>query len=67
MRALVSDSTEFDIAIEFSDQSLDTGPQSVRFTVFRKWVLALDEFGDDPRCCGEKILRERQASGGRSG
>ena len=67
MRALVSDPTEFDIAIEFSDQSLDTGPQSVRFTVLRKWVLALDEFGDDPRCCGEKILRARQAPGGRSG
>ncbi|MDE0982956.1 MAG: Fe-S cluster assembly protein IscX [Gammaproteobacteria bacterium] len=55
------------MAIEFSDQSLDTGPQSVRFTVLRKWVLALDEFGDDPRCCGEKILRARQAPGGRSG
>ncbi len=52
----------FDIAIELSDQYPDTDPQYVRFVDLRKWVLALDEFDDDPERCGEKILEAIQAA-----
>lgn len=52
----------FDIAIELSDQYPDTDPQYVRFVDLRKWVLALDDFDDDPDRCGEKILEAIQAA-----
>ena len=52
----------FDIAIELSDQSPDTDPQYVNFVDLRKWVLALDDFDDDPDRCGEKILEGIQAA-----
>ncbi|MCG6864691.1 MAG: Fe-S cluster assembly protein IscX, partial [Thiogranum sp.] len=32
----------------------------VRFTELRDWVLALDEFDDDPEHSGEKILEAIQ-------
>jgi len=52
----------FDIAIELSDQFPDTDPQYVNFVDLRKWVLALDDFDDDPGRCGEKILEGIQAA-----
>lgn len=52
----------FDIAIELSDQFPDTDPQYVNFVDLRKWVLALDDFDDDPDRCGEKILEGIQAA-----
>ena len=52
----------FDIAIELSDQFPDTDPQYVSFVDLRKWVLALDDFDDDPDRCGEKILEGIQAA-----
>ena len=52
----------FDIAIELSDQFHDTDPQYVNFVDLRKWVLALDDFDDDPDRCGEKILEGIQAA-----
>jgi len=32
----------------------------VRFTDLFEWVQALDEFDDDPKRCGEKILEAIQ-------
>lgn len=52
----------FDIAIELSDQFPNTDPQYVNFVDLRKWVLALDDFDDDPDRCGEKILEGIQAA-----
>lgn len=52
----------FDIAIELSEQHPDTDPQYVRFTDLRDWVLALEDFDDDPERCGEKILEAIQAA-----
>ena len=52
----------FDIAIELSGQFPDTDPQYVNFVDLRKWVLALDDFDDDPDRCGEKILEGIQAA-----
>ncbi|HID81797.1 MAG TPA: Fe-S assembly protein IscX [Chromatiales bacterium] len=45
-----------DIAIELEDAHPDVDPQLVRFTDLMEWVMALDEFDDDPEHCGEKIL-----------
>ena len=52
----------YDIAIELTDQHPDTDPQYVRFVDLRDWVMALEEFDDDPEHCGEKILEAIQAA-----
>lgn len=52
----------YDIAIELSDQHPDIDPQYVRFVDLRDWVLALEDFDDDPEHCGEKILEAIQAA-----
>lgn len=52
----------YDLAIELSDQHPDTDPQYVRFTDLRDWVMALEDFDDDPERCGEKILEAIQAA-----
>ena len=49
-----------DIAIELSDTYTDVDPKYVNFVDLRNWVLALDEFDDDPARCGEKILEAIQ-------
>lgn len=53
-----SDSRE--IAIELIDKNPDIDPMSVRFTDLRDWVLALDDFDDNPEKSGEKILESIQ-------
>lgn len=53
-----SDSRE--IAIELVDKYSDIDPMGVRFTDLRDWVLALDDFDDDPEKSGEKILEAIQ-------
>jgi len=35
-------------------------PKSVRFTDLHRWVCELDEFDDDPKRSGEKILEAIQ-------
>ncbi len=52
----------YDIAIELSDKHPDIDPQYVRFVDLRDWVLALEDFDDDPEHCGEKILEAIQAA-----
>ena len=37
-----------DIAIELEDAYPDVDPLTVNFVDLRKWVMALDDFGDDP-------------------
>jgi len=49
-----------DIAIELDEAHPDIDPTQVRFTELREWVLALDEFDDDPEHSGEKILEAIQ-------
>ncbi len=49
-----------DIAIELAEQKPEVDPTQVRFTDLREWVMALDEFDDDPAHCGEKILEAIQ-------
>ena len=51
-----------DIAIELSEAHPDVDPLSLNFVDLRNWVLALDDFDDDPERCGEKILEAIQAA-----
>ncbi len=38
----------------------DIDPRALRFTELMQWVLALPDFDDDPRHCGEKVLEAIQ-------
>jgi FeS assembly protein IscX len=49
-----------EIAIALADQYPDTDPKTVNFVDLYQWVLALPEFKDDPKRCGEKILEAIQ-------
>ena len=49
-----------DIAIELSEAHPDKDPLKVNFVDLRDWVMALDDFDDDPGRCGEKILEAIQ-------
>ena len=49
-----------EIAITLSEKYPDVDPLTVRFTDLFEWVQALDEFDDDPKRCGEKILEAIQ-------
>jgi FeS assembly protein IscX len=51
-----------DIAIALADAYPDVDPKTVRFTDLHKWVCALDDFDDDPKRSGEKILEAIQAA-----
>jgi len=45
-----------EIAIALDEAHPEVDPRVVRFTDLMEWVLALDEFDDDPEHCGEKLL-----------
>jgi FeS assembly protein IscX len=45
-----------DIAIELDETHPDVDPLQVNFVELRNWVLALDDFDDEPEHCGERIL-----------
>jgi len=45
-----------EIAIALDEAHPEVDPGTIRFTDLMEWVLALDEFDDDPEHCGEKIL-----------
>jgi FeS assembly protein IscX len=49
-----------DIALALAEKYPDTDPKAVRFTDLHKWVCELDEFDDDPKRSGEKILEAIQ-------
>ena len=49
-----------DIAIELDETRPDVDPKLVNFVDLRQWVMALDEFDDDPEHCGERILEAIQ-------
>jgi FeS assembly protein IscX len=45
-----------EIAIELEDAHPDVDLMHVNFVDLRNWVMALDDFNDDPDHCGERIL-----------
>ena len=49
-----------EIAMQLEDAHPDVDPQYVRFTDLRDWILALEDFDDDPERCGERILEAIQ-------
>jgi FeS assembly protein IscX len=50
------------IAIELDENYPDVDPRYVNFVDLRSWVIALDDFDDDPEHSGEKILEAIQAA-----
>jgi len=51
-----------DIAIVLDETHPDVDPRYVNFVDLRDWVLALEEFDDDPTHSGEKTLEAIQAA-----
>ena len=49
-----------DLAIELAEAHPDVDPRYVNFVDLRNWVMALEDFDDDPDRCGEKILEAIQ-------
>ena len=49
-----------ELALALLDKYPQQDPQKVRFTDLREWILALDDFDDDPRHCSERILEAVQ-------
>ncbi|GAB3530984.1 Fe-S cluster assembly protein IscX [Photobacterium alginatilyticum] len=49
-----------ELAIELAEQFPDIDPVTVRFTDLREWILALEDFDDDPEHCNERILEAVQ-------
>ncbi|TVP09526.1 Fe-S cluster assembly protein IscX [Shewanella sp. KCT] len=50
-----------DVALSLLEAHPDVDPTKIRFTDLREWILALDEFDDDPNHCNERILEAIQA------
>ena len=38
----------------------EVDPMQLHFTELAKWVIALDNFDDDPKHCGERVLEAIQ-------
>ena len=51
-----------DVAIALDEAHPDVDPKFIRFTDLHDWVCELDEFDDDPKHSGEKILEAIQAA-----
>ena len=49
-----------ELAIELAEQFPDIDPVTIRFTELREWILALEDFDDDPEHCNERILEAVQ-------
>jgi FeS assembly protein IscX len=52
-----------DIAMALADAHPDKDPRQVNFVDLYKWVMALPEFSDDPKRCGEKSSRRSSRRG----
>ena len=49
-----------EIAIALAEKHPDVDPRAIRFTDLHNWVLELEEFNDDPKHTGEKLLAALQ-------
>jgi len=50
-----------DIAIELYEKFPNVDPHHVSFPDMYKWILELEDFDDDPKRCGERVLESVQA------
>ena len=51
-----------EIAMALADEHPEVNPLTINFVDLRNRVLALPDFDDDPKRCGEKILEAIQAA-----
>lgn len=51
-----------EVAIALDEAHPDVDPKLIRFTDLHDWVCELEEFDDDPKHSGEKILEAIQAA-----
>ena len=51
-----------DVAIALDEAHPDVDPKYIRFTDLHDWILELEDFDDDPKHSGEKILEAIQAA-----
>lgn len=49
-----------EIAIQLVDRHPEIDPLKINFVDLMNWVIALPEFDDDPKHCGERILEAIQ-------
>ena len=49
-----------DVAIALSEKFPDQDPTRLNFVDLRNWIVELEEFNDDPKHSGEKILEAIQ-------
>ncbi len=49
-----------DIAISLHEKMPEVDPLTIRFTDLRKWVVDLEDFGDDPQASNEAKLEAIQ-------
>lgn len=49
-----------EIALALIEQYPEQDPLAIRFTDLRDWVLALEDFDDQPEHCSERILEAIQ-------
>jgi len=49
-----------DIALDLMEAHPDVDPTQLHFTQLMQWILALDNFDDDPKHCGERVLEAVQ-------
>jgi FeS assembly protein IscX len=49
-----------EIAIELDETHPDVDPKQLNFVDLRQWILALEDFDDDPEHSGERILEAIQ-------
>ncbi len=48
------------IALDLIELHPEVDPMQLHFTELREWVLALENFDDDPKHCGERVLEAIQ-------
>lgn len=51
-----------DIAIELSEAHPEVDPKQVNFVDLMNWTMALPDFDDDPKRCGERVLEAIQGA-----
>ncbi len=49
-----------ELALVLLEKYPEQDPKQIRFTDLRDWILALQEFVDDPKHCNERILEAVQ-------
>jgi len=49
-----------ELTLALIDKYPQQDPTKIRFTDLQEWILALDEFADDPKHCSERILEAVQ-------